>query len=136
MKLIYNGGNRRLSRVVKRANEILLSSFYFIEIEKYLQQNYDEDKSSIFLKELRSLDKTVDIKGFWNPVGSKSLKAKNDYILINTAHLSKSHRTLLAQLIGEYLQILDQKEQLSRIIPLNDGADLPANFGSIAKNFM
>ena len=136
MKLIYNGGNRKLSRVVKRANEILLSSFYFIEIEKYLQQNYDEDRSSVFLRELRSLDREVDVKGFWNPIGSRFLRAKNDYILINTAHLSKSHRTLLAQLIGEYLLILDQQEQLSRIIPLNDGANLPANFGSIAKNFM
>ncbi|MCL6218578.1 hypothetical protein [Zunongwangia pacifica] len=136
MKLIYNGGNRRLSRVVKRANEILLSSFYYIEIEKYLQQNYDEETSSIFIKELRSLNKRVSIKGFWNPIRREPLKSKNDYILINTAHLSKSHRTLLAQLIAEYLLILNQSEQLSRIIPFTDETNIPANFGSIAKNFM
>ena len=136
MKLIYNGGNRKLSRVVKRANEILLSSFYFIEIEKYLQQNYDEDRSSVFLRELRSLDREVDVKGFWNPIGSRFLRAKDDYILINTAHLSKSHRILLAQLITEYFLVLDQKEQLSQIIPFNKAIDLPDGFGAIARNFM
>ena len=136
MKLIYNGGNRKVSRVVKRANEILLSSFYYIEIEKYLQQNYDEETSSIFLRELRSFSKSVDIKGFWNPIARKPLKSKNNLILINTAHLSKSHRTLLAQLITEYLLIIYQNEQISSIIPLKNESDLPANFGSIAKNFM
>ena len=136
MKLIYNGGNRKVSRVVKRANEILLSSFYYIEIEKYLQQNYDEETSSIFLRELRSFSKSVDIKGFWNPIAREPLKSKNNLILINTAHLSKSHRTLLAQLITEYLLIIYQNEQISSIIPLKNESDLPANFGSIAKNFM
>ena len=136
MKLIYNGGNRKVSRVVKRANEILLSSFYYIEIEKYLQQNYDEETSSIFLREFRSFSKSVDIKGFWNPIARKPLKSKNNLILINTAHLSKSHRTLLAQLITEYLLIIYQNEQISSIIPLKNESDLPANFGSIAKNFM
>ena len=136
MKLIYNGGNRKVSRVVKRANEILLSSFYYIEIEKYLQQNYDEETSSIFLRELRSFSKSVDIKGFWNPIARKPLKSKNNLILINTAHLSKSHRTLLAQLITEYLLIIYQNEKISSIIPLKNESDLPANFGSIAKNFM
>ncbi|WBL24434.1 hypothetical protein [Zunongwangia sp. HGR-M22] len=136
MKLIYNGGNRKLSRVVNRANEILLSSFYFLEIEKYLRENYEEEKCLIFLTALKSFDEKVAIKGFWNPIGKKYLEIKDDYIQINTAHLSKSHRTLLAQLIGEYLMILDQRKQLSQIIPLKNGKDLPANFGSIARNFM
>ena len=136
MKLTYNGGNRKLSRVVKRANEILLSSFYYIEIEKYLQLKYDEETASNFLKELRSINKKVTIKGLWNPIGSKALKVKNDYILINTAYLSKSHRILLAQLITEYFLVLDQKEQLSQIIPFNKAIDLPDGFGAIARNFM
>ncbi|MDN3594567.1 hypothetical protein [Zunongwangia endophytica] len=136
MKLIYNGGNRKLSRVVNRANEILLSSFYFLEIEKYLRENYDEERCLSFLMELKSLDEKVAIKGFWNPIGRTYLKIKDDSIEINTAHLSKSHRTLLEQLIGEYLMILDQRKQLSQIIPLKNGKDLPASFGSIARNFM
>ncbi|WP_417886264.1 hypothetical protein [Zunongwangia sp.] len=134
MKFYYNGKNPKITRVIKRANEVFISSFFYRDIENYLSDIVEPENAINLVQLIEKSNQKFEIVSFWNPIANQIIK-DNNTLKLNTAKLKLSHHNLLSLISSEYYLILDKSNFLENFSKTQH-EKIATTIGERAKHFM
>ena len=140
IQLHYSGENKNLIKAVVKANEILLSSEFYKQIESKKQFDNSNYSGTAIASEIKRFNKVIEInvKNADTDINIKS----TDLIIINSALLNSSIALLINTLLHELVHVVDWKTNSiwdyshQSINPIDQVRTAPNVVGKIGENII
>ena len=105
-QLQYSGKNKKIITAVSEANKILKNPEFYKQIDTIQRFDNSVYNGLQISNEIKNLNRTIKIKGYWNPFGIANAKTAS-VIKLNTAKLRRSHKSITNTVIHETVHAID-----------------------------
>ncbi len=136
MKLTYTGAHLKVHNMVSRSNQIINSSHFYEDLKGFLDQHYNENVVTEFLKRLKDSDVEIKVSSNWKPFSKRFIYIDKTGININSARLHRPSKFYIALFLEKAFLIFDQKYDISnktlKITDLEEKEDVLQGIGYLA----